>query len=72
LHTIGNLTLLTQALNTSVSNGQFGNKSKAIAANSDLRLNAWLRSGEHKRWSETDIMERGKILCNHPPSPTSF
>jgi uncharacterized protein with ParB-like and HNH nuclease domain len=65
LHTIGNLTLLTQALNTSVSNGQFGIKSKAIAANSDLRLNAWLRSGEHKHWSETDIMERGKILFQH-------
>lgn len=62
LHTIGNLTLLTQTLNTSVSNGPFGNKSKAIAADSDLRLNAWLRSGEHRSWSEADIITRGNEL----------
>ncbi|MDX1922424.1 MAG: DUF262 domain-containing protein [Alphaproteobacteria bacterium] len=62
LHTIGNLTLLTQALNTSVSNGAFAGKSKAIVTDSDLRLNAWLRSGEHKRWSEADIISRGNEL----------
>jgi len=62
LHTIGNLTLLTQSLNAAVSNGPFNAKSKAIATDSDLRLNAWLRIGEHKHWSESDIIERGSRL----------
>ena len=37
---MGNLTLLTQELNSSISNGPFVDKSTAIAADSDLRLNA--------------------------------
>lgn len=47
LHTIGNLTLMTQSLNAAVSNGPFEAKSTAIAVDSDLRLNAWLRNGKH-------------------------
>jgi hypothetical protein len=62
INTIGNLTLLTQELNSSISNGPFLEKSKAIAADSDLRLNAWLRSGPRAMWSEDDIQLRGKDL----------
>jgi hypothetical protein len=62
IDTIGNLTLLTQELNSSVSNGAFGAKSTAIAADSDLRLNAWLRAGPITNWSEESILSRGKEL----------
>ncbi len=62
MHAIGNLTLLTQSLNTAVSNGPFVAKSAAIAAESDLRLNAWLRAGAHTVWSETEIATRATKL----------
>ncbi len=62
IHTMGNLTLLTQELNTSISNGPIAAKSKAIAADSDLRLNAWLRNNPLASWSESDISARGKEL----------
>src|SRR5258708_23747235 len=39
LHTFGNLTLLTQKLNTSVSNGSYVDKRPAIALQSKLGLN---------------------------------
>ena len=39
LHTLGNLKLLTEKLNTSVSNGPWDNKLVAIAQHSVLRLN---------------------------------
>ncbi len=62
INTIGNLTLLTQELNSSISNGPFIDKSNAIAADSDLRLNAWLRPGPKSAWSEESILSRGKEL----------
>ena len=62
INTIGNLTLLTQELNSSISNGPFTDKSNAIAADSDLRLNAWLRAGPISAWSERSILSRGKEL----------
>lgn len=62
LHTIGNLTLLTSELNSSVSNGPFPVKVANIAANSDLRLNAWLRAAPPQSWSEGSIVERGELL----------
>lgn len=62
LHTLGNLTLLTIELNASVSNGPFPGKCASIAANSDLRLNAWLRVNPPQAWSETSILARGETL----------
>jgi hypothetical protein len=59
IHTAGNLTLLTQELNSSVSNGPFDAKTKAIVADSDLRLNAWLRTPPIPKWSESAIVSRG-------------
>jgi uncharacterized protein with ParB-like and HNH nuclease domain len=59
LHTVGNLTLLTVALNSSVSNGPFLEKTEKIVADSDLRLNAWLRTDPPKEWSEHSIVDRG-------------
>lgn len=75
IHTMGNLTLLTQELNASISNGPIGAKSKAIAADSDLRLNAWLRAEPLSAWSEVTIVERGeelfaaaRLIWAHPAS----
>jgi hypothetical protein len=62
IHTIGNLTLLTQELNSAASNGPIRAKSQAIADDSDLRLNAWLRGDPIEIWSETDILIRGEEL----------
>jgi uncharacterized protein with ParB-like and HNH nuclease domain len=62
LHTIGNLTLLTTELNSSVSNGPFAGKVANIAANSDLRLNAWMRADAPDRWSEDAVTSRGREL----------
>lgn len=62
LHTVGNLTLLTSELNSSVSNGPFPSKVAKIVADSDLRLNAWLRSDAPANWSELSITARGETL----------
>lgn len=62
LHTIGNLTLLTQELNSSVSNGPYPNKRNEIIEHSDLRLNAWMRKDDKIRWSEDDILDRSTTL----------
>ena len=62
-HTFGNLTLLTQGLNSSVSNGPFSAKRPAIAAQSQLPMNAYFqRFTNEDRWAEVEIGERGKIL----------
>jgi hypothetical protein len=63
VHTLGNLTLLTQGLNSSISNGPFANKQVEIENKSDLRLNAPFRGQSAKTvWAESDILERGKVL----------
>lgn len=63
INTLGNLTLLTQELNSTVSNGPFGAKSADIRDDSDLRLNAWLRDGQtYSQWSELNIQRRGERL----------
>jgi hypothetical protein len=62
INTIGNLTLLTGELNASVSNGPFPTKVVKIVEDSDLRLNAWLRSDPPSAWSEGDIVARGEDL----------
>ena len=75
LHTFGNLTLLTQKLNSEVSNGDYGTKREKIAEQSSLRLNSYfqIKSSESNKivgsgdsnsdeWNEKDIIERGKNL----------
>ena len=62
IHTVGNLTLLTGPLNSSASNGPFPEKTAKIVADSDLRLNAWLRTDPPKDWSEHSILDRGAEL----------
>ena len=60
IHTIGNLTLLTQKLNSSISNGAFDEKMKEIAEHSILPLNKKLNG--KKLWDEESIKNRGEQL----------
>lgn len=60
VNTIGNLTLLTQKLNSSVSNGPYKIKMPAIRANSSLALNRDLNDWNH--WDEDTIRQRGEML----------
>jgi uncharacterized protein with ParB-like and HNH nuclease domain len=61
LHTYGNLTLLTNALNASVSNGPFITKRPEIAKQSLLKLNSYFQEYADQ-WTEEDILTRGKKL----------
>lgn len=60
IQTFGNLTLLTQKLNSSVSNGPFESKKRQIIDNSALRLNKYFINLEN--WNEESILMRGRSL----------
>lgn len=60
INRIGNLTLLTHSLNTSVSNGPYSVKMPAVKAHSSLALNRELAN--YDTWDETTISSRGKAL----------
>jgi hypothetical protein len=60
VNTLGNLTLLTQKLNSSVSNGPYKVKMPAIRAHSSLALNRDLNAWNH--WDEETIRQRGEML----------
>ncbi len=60
VHDFGNLTLLTGALNSSVSNGPAAQKLPKIALDSALRLNKTFQN--RTTWTEADIAERGRSL----------
>lgn len=63
IQTIGNLTLLTTKLNSSVSNGAFVTKRPAIAKQSVLLMNNYFQDlGPHDSWDETAIRNRGEAL----------
>lgn len=60
LETIGNLTLLTQPLNSTVSNGPYAGKREALREHSLLVLNREITKAE--TWDEASILARGKAL----------
>lgn len=60
LHTIGNLTILTDALNPSISNSEFSVKQKEIANQSTLILNTYFNG--LSKWDEDDILKRSEIM----------
>jgi hypothetical protein len=74
IQTIGNLTLVTQSLNSSVSNGPWAIKRPAILFHSSLPLNQQLQSVDH--WDEAAILRRGDELfaraCELWPSPAAL
>ena len=60
VNTLGNLTLITSALNSSVSNGHFSVKMPALRAFTSLALNRELH--EFELWDESAIRRRGAGL----------
>ena len=77
-NTVGNLTLLTGPLNTSISNGPFKDKATEIANLSDLRINAAFRECQSDDWDEHDILKRGeklfetaKVIWPRPDEPAA-
>lgn len=60
IHDFGNLTLLTQPLNSSVRNSGAAVKLPKIALQSSLRLNAHFQN--RTTWTEDEIRERGGLL----------
>ena len=60
LHTLGNLTLLTQELNSSVSNAAYAVRRPEITKQSALQLNAYFQDVE--TWDEAAILKRGEHL----------
>ena len=64
IHFLGNLTLTTGKLNTSLSNGPWDEKKTAIEHHSTLLLNSELLSGTPGEWDEDAIEERSKALAS--------
>jgi len=60
LHTLGNLTILSQPLNASVSNAQWDVKLPEIMRVSLLPINQMLHT--YSQWDENSIEQRGRIL----------
>lgn len=62
LHTFGNLTLVTQPLNSSLSNSAFAVKEKELSSQSILMLNRYFTLHSVKEWDEATILLRGEQL----------
>lgn len=62
LHSLGNLTLTTQKLNTALSNGPYEAKRAELARQSRLRLNTLFQTQMH--WDEGVIQQRSQELAN--------
>ena len=62
IHTLGNLTLLTDVLNISSGNASFAVKKEKFAEHSGLFLNKWFET--RGKWTETEILERGGRLAD--------
>jgi uncharacterized protein with ParB-like and HNH nuclease domain len=63
LHTLGNLTLVTQEWNSALSNSDFVVK-KDILSNHALSLNSEYFTQEKLSWDKSAILERADFLCN--------
>ena len=61
LNTIGNLTIVTQDWNSSLSNSDFENKREKLA-NHALKLNSEYFNRDHQGWNVSDIQDRAKWL----------
>ena len=63
VHTIGNLTLVTKRLNSTLSNAPWQDKRGTLGEHSVLFLNKTLRDDAPDVWDEAAIEERAKQLC---------
>jgi hypothetical protein len=59
---LGNLTLLTQPLNSAVSNGPYSEKRPEITKQSLLALNSYFQNA--LQWNESAIKARGSVLAD--------
>jgi hypothetical protein len=64
INRLGNLTLVTDHLNPSMSNGAWSEKQKALTQHSLLAMNQQLVSRYGNRFDEASIEERGKHLAD--------
>lgn len=62
VHTLGNLTIVTDTLNRSLSNLSFDTKKLKLVEHSNLTLNR--KIAEQTSWDETKIAERGETLAS--------
>ncbi|TKJ41176.1 hypothetical protein CEE37_05795 [candidate division LCP-89 bacterium B3_LCP] len=62
-HTLGNLTVITQPLNSSISNGGYDKKKDEIIKQSVLVINNYLRDVD--KWDEAAITERAEFLFEY-------
>lgn len=62
-HTVGNLTVLTEQLNSSKSNAPWEKNRKAIAEHTVLLLNRELLKRWYNKWNEETIEERSEWLA---------
>lgn len=62
LHTLGNLTLVTQSLNSSLSNGAWADKTPALAASTSLLLTHEVLRDHPETWTDDDVRERTRAL----------
>ena len=73
VHTIGNLTLVNQKLNSSMSNARWKSKRAALLKHSVMSLNSELNDESH--WSEDSILARSrrmaKLIAKCWPGPNS-
>lgn len=63
VHTFGNLTLLSQTLNSAQSNGCWADKRPELLRHSLLPIN--LQLAQSQIWDEEAIQNRGKMLFDH-------
>ena len=61
IHTIGNLTLVNQKLNSSMSNARWKSKRAALLKYSVMSLNSELNDESH--WSEDSILARSRRMA---------
>ncbi len=64
IHSLGNLTLVTRQLNTSVSNGSWESKSQALNRYGVLLLNSTLSEYQCDGWSDEAILKRTDALTD--------
>lgn len=61
VHSLGNLTLLTDVLNISSGNSGFDTKKEKFEKHTGLFLNKWF--AKQNQWTETEIRQRGEHLA---------
>ena len=73
IHTIGNLTLVTQKLNSTLSNASWETKRDALLKHSVMNMNSELMN--ESCWDEDSILcrsgEMAKLIAGHWPGPDS-